>query len=355
MIYNCHIHTFKEEDIPRRYLPLGLVRILASTPGFKTIGFLLNWINPFTENDQFSSYQRFIKIGKLKSQQDIFEECRKFYPRQSKFIVLSMDMKYMRAGKVPRNYEDQLMELAELKARYPEYVLPFVHADPRRPGIFDLVKKCIEDLNFTGIKLYPSLACFPYDPVLMPILEYAQENKLPVMAHCSPNNPTFYHGCPRKIRRLFEGSKIPIIDGNSRNRRKLCANFASPENYRFLLEQFPDLKICLAHWGSDYSWKKFLERPGETNDWFLIIKDLMEHYNNLYTDISFTVHNRDNFPLLKVMLTDQAIRQRILFGSDFYMVETKATERRFSIDLRGYLGEEDFKTIAVDNPVRYLS
>jgi hypothetical protein len=37
------------------------------------------------------------------------------------------------------------------------------------------------------------------------------------------------------------------------------------------------------------------------------------------------------------------------------MVETEATERRFSIDLRAYLGEADFMAIAKDNPERFFN
>lgn len=355
MFYNCHIHTFTERDIPRRYLPLGLVRILASTPGFKAIGFILNWINPFTENDQFNRYLRFIKIGKLKSQQDIFENCSIFYPESTKFFVLSMDMKYMKAGKVPREYEEQLVKLGELVSIYPERVIPFIHVDPRRDDPLSMVKKFVEQYYFAGIKIYPSLAHFPYDPRLLPVYEYAQKNNLPVIAHCSPNNPTFYRGCPGTIRPLFADSKIPIRNRNSCNRRKLCANFTHPDNYRFLLEEYPKLKICLAHWGSTVYWQEYLDHPEKEDNWFSIIKDMMKQYDNLFADISFTVHNKEFFPLLKVLLSDPLIRNKVLFGSDFYMVETEATERRFGLDLRGYLGEEDFKAIAVDNPKRYLS
>ncbi|MBN2813235.1 MAG: hypothetical protein JXQ80_04100, partial [Bacteroidales bacterium] len=95
MIYNCHIHTFTEKDMPRKYLPLGLVRLLASTPGFQTVAFALNLLNPFTSNDQFRKYIQFVKIGRYKTQKEIFEECQKFYPVNSAFFALAMDMAYM--------------------------------------------------------------------------------------------------------------------------------------------------------------------------------------------------------------------------------------------------------------------
>jgi predicted TIM-barrel fold metal-dependent hydrolase len=353
MLYNCHIHTFTERDIPRKYLPLGLVRILATTPGFKTVSFLLNLLNPFTTNDQFKKYVKFVKIGRYKEQKEIFEECQKFYPANSRFIVLTMDMAYMDAGKVPRPYLEQLAELARLKQAYPDFIRPFVHLDPRRPEMMDILKKCIEEWNYTGIKLYPSIGYFPYDVRLKPVYEYAERNDLPLVYHCSPFNPTHYKGWPGEIKALLSGSKIPL-DLETNDRRRLCANFANPLNYPYVLDVHKNLRICLAHFGSTHYWNQFINHPEDKDSWFLLIKDMMEKYNNLYTDISFTLSNRDLFPLLKVLLSDPIINEQILFGSDYYMVETEANERRFGLDLRGYLGEKDFRTIAYDNPKRFL-
>ena len=39
---NCHIHIFKEKDIPRKFLPLGLVRLLAKPKIFRIIAKILN-------------------------------------------------------------------------------------------------------------------------------------------------------------------------------------------------------------------------------------------------------------------------------------------------------------------------
>ena len=41
-------------------------------------------------------------------------------------------------------------------------------------------------------------------------------------------------------------------------------------------------------------------------------------------------------------------------GSDFYMNQLRYSERSFGLDLRGYLGEDDFKTIAYTNPRKFL-
>jgi uncharacterized protein len=59
--------------------------------------------------------------------------------------------------------------------------------------------------------------------------------------------------------------------------------------------------------------------------------------------------------LLKVLLTDARVRSRVLFGSDFYVVEeARLEERRLALRVRSILGEELFWTIAEENPRRYL-
>jgi len=353
MFYNTHIHIFEDKDVPRKFLPLGLVRILASKPGFNLIAKLLNNINPFSNNDLFNRYLKFVKIGKLGSQQKVFENCQRYYPRDTKFAVLSMDMAYMKAGKVPRPYREQLKELADLTKKYPQ-VIPFVHIDPRRKNFLDLLKESVEKWNFKGVKLYPPLGYFPYDKRLYQVYEYCVNQNLPIIAHCSPYNSVHYRGRKKNLKKLLSESKIPI-DTKGHTKKDLCANFSNPKNWEYVLNDFKTLKVCLAHFGSEYFWEEFIHNPGNADNWFVLIKDMIPRHENLYTDISFTLNRQEYFPLLKVLLSNTKLNKKILFGSDYYMVETKTTERHFGLDLRAYIGETSFKAIAVDNPNAFFS
>jgi len=354
MIYNCHIHTFREPDIPRKYLPLGLVRILSTKGGSRFIGRFLNNLNPFSGNDFFDKYVKFMKISKKDSQQEIFEECRRFYPANSRFIVLAMDMARMNAGKVPRAYTQQLDELATVRDAYPQQVIPFIHIDPRREGVMDLLKHYVEQKGFKGVKLYPPIGYYPYDPLLMnEVYPYCEEKNLPVLVHGSPHNATRNRGSKEELCRLL-GRPVDDPELRGLKKKELTALFTHPDNYRPVFDKFKKLKICIAHFGSEIYWKEFIENPGNPGNWFVIIRQMLARYENFYTDISFTLNNQKYFPLLKVLMADKSIRNKILFGSDYYMVETKADERRFGLDLRAYLGEDDFHTIAVTNPERYL-
>ncbi|MCK4662353.1 MAG: amidohydrolase family protein [Bacteroidales bacterium] len=353
MYYNSHIHTFKDTDVPRKFLPLGLVRLLATKPGFYLTAKILNNLNPFSDKDVFDRYIKFARIGKLGSQQEIFENCKEHYPEDTNFVILPMDMAFMGAGKVPRPYKNQLEELANLKKLYPQ-IIPFIHVDPRRKEILNLLKKSVEEWDFKGVKLYPPLGYFPYDEDLYPIYDYCQENNIPIIAHCSPYNPVHYKGSKKDLLKLLSKSKTHIsIKG--KKKKELCSHFTHPENYEYVLKDFDKLKICLAHFGSEYYWDKYLDSPSDITNWFVIIKNMIEKHKNLYTDLSFTLNNKEYFSLLKVLLSNNKIKHKILFGSDYYMVQTKTYERRFGIDLRAFIGEVNFKIIAHDNPIAFLS
>lgn len=58
--------------------------------------------------------------------------------------------------------------------------------------------------------------------------------------------------------------------------------------------------------------------------------------------------------MLNLLLMDPKVSSKILFGSDFYMAKIEGKEFKFSIALRTAIGEENFKKIAVYNPLKYL-
>lgn len=139
---------------------------------------------------------------------------------------------------------------------------------------------------------------------------------------------------------------------------------ADPDNYIEVMEKFPLLRICLGHCGGDDDWQRYLNEPWDENSphanksWLAKIMEFMRSgkYPNLYADVSYTIFKfQEHSQVLKVLLQDEKIRQRILFGSDFYMVEQeKFLERQLSMSLRATLGEDLFKQIAEINPKNYL-
>jgi hypothetical protein len=169
------------------------------------------------------------------------------------------------------------------------------------------------------------------------------------------------------------------------SRAELLLRFTDPDAYRPILDRHPQLQICLAHFGGARDWdaylnrprgeevqKKFLgpgvvrealqstgllEKPIEGTSWLRkIVQMLRDGRQNLWADISYTVFADEEFVyLLKVLLTDDLVRRRVLFGSDFYVVAgARLEERRRSVRIRAVLGEDVFREIAETNPAKYL-
>lgn len=340
VIYNCHNHTFTHENIPNGYFPFFLVPAARIAPIRWVLRGFMKAIIPWTKNDKVHRYAAFIKAAYRKTQEVNLEHLTNYYPEETKFIVLPMDMAYMGAGKVKEDIDEQHEELARLSKtqKYKDTLIPFAHIDPRRSGSLGRLKSLVENHNFRGVKIYPTLGYSPTDKVLMEeIYPYMVEKNIPLMAHCSPGS----------------------VNSKDIGRDKAHA-FADPYNYRDVMVKFPELRICLGHFGGIGEWRRHLNEPRDPKKptWLTKIRELIRsgEYPNLYTDISYTIFSfQENVPLLKILLEDEKILEKVLFGSDFYMVESeKYSERRLSTDLRSALNEKKFWKIANENPKTYL-
>jgi predicted TIM-barrel fold metal-dependent hydrolase len=140
-----------------------------------------------------------------------------------------------------------------------------------------------------------------------------------------------------------------------------------PHNYKKILKEFPNLRLCLAHYGDASNWERQLKgRPEVVKPltWVKCISDMISsgEFPNLYTDIAMTLFFPkptglyfDFYDYLKVLLSNPHIREHVLYGSDYYMAETAPlSEKQVAISLRSRLGEELFFQIAHMNPENYL-
>ena len=346
-IYNCHIHIFTHENIPDKFFPLFLIPALRVKPLRAVLRQAMKAVVFWKKNDATQRYSAFIEAAYRKNQEGNLKHLIGYYPKKSefsqgtKFIVLPMDMAKMGRGRVKEDIDAQHAELARLanKTDYKGIIIPFAHIDPRREGALERLKSLVEEHNFKGVKIYPPLGYPPDDPVLInKIYPYMVDRDIPLLAHCSP------------------GSVVNTKDFT----KEQAHAFADPDNYRVVMDQFPQLRICLGHFGGITEWKRQLDGNynSENPTWFSKIRGLIKcgDYPNLYADISYTVFNfHENIPLLKVLLEDEQFRTKVLFGSDFYMVESKKySEKRLSLDLRYSLGEDLFWQIAHTNPKAFL-
>ena len=335
IITNCHVHTFTGDHVPERFLPFGLMSLLRIERVRRFLAVLGVLTAPIIRDGRVQRFLQFADVANCESQGEILDKLRHFYPRGTRFVVLPMDMEFMGAGRPRRVLDEQHEELLELAvARWPK-VVPFCAVDPRRPDIVEKTKVWIER-GFCGIKIYPALGYYPTDEKLMQIYAFAEQHDVPVMTHCSTGGVS--------------------QQGLSKERAE---QYLHPSHYGKIAEEFPELRICLAHFGGYGEWHKYRKqeaRSEETRSWISIIADLLRQYPNLYTDISYTMFRfRQNLPVLKIFLTDERVRSSVLFGSDYYMIELeRLTEREVSIELRAALGEDLFWQMANENPHRYL-
>ena len=340
-IINCHIHTFNRESVPPRYPPY--FRILRKYR-------LTRWLTRklLRSLNIFERYANFIEIASYGSQERIFEKVRRRYPLSTQFIVLPMDMRGMGYGKPRQDINEQHVELKRLADRYPDQIIPFIHIDPRSggpdlpgPDPLEFIRK-FHKKGFRGIKLYPPLGYDAADELLMPIYGYANEHSLPVMVHCT-------RGGVRN--REFRDGDVERT--------------TAPHKYRSVLSEFPGMRLCLAHYGGSDDWDGYLKKgwlddgaPLEKMDWMSQISTMIRSgdYPNLFTDISYTIFRYERYiPMLKVLLENEKIRGKVLFGSDYYMIEReKTSERELSMRLRSALGRDTFNLIAHRNPILYL-
>lgn len=362
-IHNCHTHIFTIDYIPKYFISNYLPTTLAKKKWVANIGTLL-----FKKT--INRYGAFFYSALMKTQEDVLRELRGYYPRNTKFSVLSVDFDFMNAGKPKFGFIEQIEDLAKVAAKVNKeekenLIIPFLGVDPRREGIYDLMREYVEEKGFRGLKLYPALGFFPNDKRLYKIYEYAEKNELPITAHCIPKNKNHFRYKPT-TEMIKQANEIEEFNTKEMRKSYDFAKFLNhPYWYTVLLKDFPNLKINLGHFGGNEEWDIYLDTPNEkflkNHNWYSKIRELLKNHPNMYADISFTVYDRNLYPLLKNLINSEykddriySPKHKILFGTDFYMLQKDYKERRFGIDLRGYLTDEEYWQIAEINPRRFL-
>jgi len=413
-IINTHSHCFTIEHVPDYFVKrlfilyrLFPIRWIIKHQFIRTVirwldkKWLVNLLGLGSSIDRIRIFAEYFELG---TQEKMINYLQSFYPKGTRLVLLTMDMEFMAAGKPASNFDQQLNELAKLKQneKYKNLIYPFVFADPRRANVSGIVKENINSGLFQGIKIYPALGYYPFDKRLKEVYEFALEKNLPITTHCI-KGVVYFRGSKKEA---FGGAGTHPLSGQQLFGKKAedyTLNFTHPLNFECLLnhellkklwgEDAPDLrnlKICLGHYGGDDEWMKYLTVPWLPNSyvdggvfsprdvdhpwfdppkpkkleekraysWFSVISELMKKYPNVYADISYTLKNEAVFPMLKMVLTMpyyKDIRDRVLFGTDYFVVSKVGSDREMSIKIRTFLGESLFRKIAEENPQKFLN
>ena len=189
--------------------------------------------------------------------------------------------------------------------------------DPRRPQSLKLARELVgRDKPFLGIKLYTPNGYSPLDPGLMDLYDFCEQNQIPITAHHS------YGGFSTFVKRLeikggfFSSGHIVEHNGwiefetdffNSPKEAILerAEKLNHPLLWQKVLEQFPLLRLNLAHFG------------GDGKHWQEHIIKLMLQYGNLYSDLSCQTEEEMLRHIKKNYL--HLAPHKFLYGSDYYL------------------------------------
>jgi predicted TIM-barrel fold metal-dependent hydrolase len=247
----------------------------------------------------------------------------------------------------PRRWRLKSGETEHPKLHYGAWDYPFQSvATKTDPGIF------------VGFKVYPPLGFQPLDTHLPHLWDYTtdkadcfygrcEKKEVPILSHCSPGGMTTHEIMYYKEYYTRQASKYQYrrssadnVDEDeadehiyhSNNKEAILEaeqwfyqNHVHPSAWRNVLEKFPKLKLCLAHFGGDL-WKKY----GSEHDWIqetirlLTEKDGSGEYRfpNVYTDIACWNISRGRVQdaFREVLKKVPELKKRLLFGSDWHMI-----------------------------------
>lgn len=365
--YNCHAHIFNYDCIPPDFLrnrikPAFITPVVDSLLRKEWFASSMSWVlGLFGSKSQAGRLAEFVKIGKLAFQEDIFRKLQSEYESNYSFVLLTMDFDFMGAGLPNDDFLTQLAHVQNLKRKYRDLVRPFLGLDPRRftntDEMLAFTKHYIEDPNapFAGLKLYPPHGFYPFHPVFDKTFAFAAQNQIPVLAHCYRGGGSYYAQDslpPQTFGRVSLGDsdecKTFFTELNQQSdffrkpMRQQTDVFQHPVCYYDILRKYPQLKLCLAHFGGIDE----IKREGKEDtasiferSWFSIIKDLMLEFPNVYADVSYIFGEIDKKDtIVRDTLFDPKLQDKIMFGSDYYMVVREGDENEMRQKFVDYLG-----------------
>ncbi len=228
-------------------------------------------------------------------------------------------------------FDKQLIATSRAARIYPGRVLPFVAVTPQRSNYLDLMDRAIQQMGFVGIKLYPSLGYAIDSPAMDEVYRYSLEHDVPILVHCTEGG--------------FYASRDDIDNSD-------------PKEWAAVLERFPDLRVCLAHFGGATG---LIGEAIAPDSWTATVCDLIEAHPNVYTDVACHVDmmkggtaEAQYFANLKRLLNTSPFRRRILFGTDAWLVRTQLTDEHFWRYFQARLTAHQFVQMSEVTPRQFL-
>jgi predicted TIM-barrel fold metal-dependent hydrolase len=247
-------------------------------------------------------------------------------------VALMMDITTSAEGERDRlNFGRQIRGTQEAVLAHPGRVLPFVAVNPLRSNHFELMRSAILEQGFLGVKLYPSLGYQMTTAKMARVLDFCREHDVPITIHTTTTG--------------F-------------NRDNATAQFCNPRHWKDLLVDDDPLRVCFAHCGG---WGGFCGQDQDQSEWADRILAFMDRHPGIYADLSYHVDQmRDPaaeaayFDALRGLIDGGGRGERILFGTDSWLLRLNIDDAVYWSYFEEHLGEERFAVIARDNPSAFL-
>lgn len=248
------------------------------------------------------------------------------------------------------NWKEQYLQTVEAIKLNPLRLFGMYHYEPRRWNYarsvklennlkkgpwnypFDEIVSATGNGLFLGFKMYPPLGYKPLDPRL-PFLHDASRDGdcfyarcaregIPILAHCSPggmwtHDLELYLECDGASSTPATDEPMPKETGKRLFTPEgyFWTSYVHPGAWREVLVRFPELRLCLAHFGGK-EWKRGLD-----SDWITGIISLTKEFDNVYTDFSCWDIGDARETFVRVLSHKQHahLKKKILFGTDWYM------------------------------------
>ena len=192
-----------------------------------------------------------------------------------RLVLLPLDLTIREGRPVVTNEE-----IRSLVDRAPGRFVGFASVDPRRPDREEVLERAFGDLGLAGLKLQPSRQGFdPGDPSLDRIYQICRSHRRPILFHAG----------------LSWEPETRMED-------------AHPLRFEAVAARYPDLNICLAHFG--WPWVR------ETAALMLKYPNVYADTGLLYFDSAREFYDRVFRRELDLTWVDRSLRHQVLFGSD---------------------------------------
>jgi predicted TIM-barrel fold metal-dependent hydrolase len=259
-------------------------------------------------------------------------------------VPLMVDMgraTFVDSPQIPYNF--QLKQISDISIEHLGAIMPFAMVDPRRTRASDLTRRCLEEMGFLGLKMYPALGYHPdpdsyyNDPQtndeLNRIYDYCEHNAIPITTHCSPGG-------------AYSNDVLRIKDVRS--------EFTCPASWAQVLKKYPEMYLNFAHFGQDVLQMK------NPSSWSNQIRELVWKYPNVYTDLAYNKAALEHqtsaayFESVKALIDkDRLLGSRIIFGTDWSMTRHTWREIDYVTPFR-QLGAERLARIGEENSLDFL-